>query len=241
MSSIAFSNTTDKNGIIQLCEFNCGLGDAGISGNATLLKYFTAFANQSLSEVWHSIFTTSKWQFDDSNQTDLPQATTNLVSGTQKYALPTGALTIERIEIADSEGNFFVLTPLYLHEINEAVSEFFEGGGSPRYYRLIGNTIELFPAPNYNYTNGLKVYFDRGMVTFASSDTTKTPGFASEYHDLVPTKTSIKWLRINKPDSATLQELKIEEARRMGELSEFYSGRWPDKKPVMTPFRNNAR
>lgn len=237
MAPIPFSNTTTKGGIIQLCEFNCGLGDTGISGNSTLLKQFTALSNIAMSEVWHIIFASmSGWQYDDSNQTDLPQATQNLSVGVSKYALPSAALSVNRVEVKDNSGNFWKLQPLDLKEIGIGIDEFLETDGMPRYYRLLGSTIELFPAPaaaNVTTSNGLKVYFDRGGVAFVSTDTTATPGFASEYHDLIPVKTSIKWLQVNKPDSATLAALKTDEVKRETQLVDYQTSKFKDKKPIV--------
>jgi hypothetical protein len=241
MASIPFSNTTTKGGIIQLCEFNCGLGDAGISGNSTRLKQFTALANIAMSEIWHLIFSCSSgWIYDDSNQTDLPQATQNLSAGTAKYALPSGALVIDRIEVMDSSGNYRKLKAIDAREIDIAIDELRDTDGLPQYYRLIGQTIELFPAPaaaSVTTTAGLKVYFERGGVSFDSTDTSDIPGFASEYHDLVPIKTSIKWLQVNKPDSNTLISLKTDEIKRETQFVEYQNLKFKDKKPLIVTAR----
>lgn len=234
--SLVFSNTTDKNGIIQLVEFNCALGDGAISGDATLLKQITAQVNLAMSEVWHNVWKyQSGWIYDDANQTDLPQAVFTLVAGQSKYQLPSDALTVNRIEVKDSQGNFYPLTPLTEREIHQGMDEFFETDGMPQYYRLIGRTVELFPAPSANdttLTSGGKIYFDRTGVAFASTDTTDTPGFSAEYHDLIPIKTSIKWLRVHKPDSPTLIMLQNDEIKREAQLIEFESGKFKDREPL---------
>ena len=46
--------------------------------------------------------------------------------------------------------------------------------------------ITIYPSANYASTDGLKVYYDREAVEFATDDTTKTPGFASPYHEILP-------------------------------------------------------
>jgi hypothetical protein len=245
MASIPFSDTTNKNGIIQLVEFNAGLGDGGISGNSTLLKQVTALVNIASSEVWHLLFRSNQgWKYDDSNNTDLPQATQTLQAGVSKYSLPTGVMGVDRIEIMDNTGNYRRVTAITQDTLgNRGIDEFYKTDGFPRYYRLIGSSIELFPAPataNVTTVAGLKVYFDRGSSTFVSTDTTKTPGFASEYHDLIPTKTSVKVLQILKPDSSSLISLKGDEARREGQVSEYEQLKFKDRKPIrMTArFRN---
>lgn len=233
---MVYSDTTNKNGAIQFCEFYCQLGDAGISGNATLLKQFTALLNVANSQTWHLIFNANGgWKYDDSNQTNLPQGTQNLTDGTATYALPTTALTVDRIEVKDSAGNYRKLLPITLEQIDGAVDEFYEGSGMPIAYRLIGSTIELFPAPADTHVTtdaGLKVYFERGASSFASTDTTKAFGFASEYHDIPPRKASIEWLKINKPDSGTLPNLIQDDLKRESHLQDYESNKFRDKGPA---------
>lgn len=245
--AIQFSDITNKDGIIQHIEFNCGMGDGAISGNATLLKQITGQVNLAMSEVWHLVWSNQTgWQYDDSNHTDLPQAKADLSDGVATYAMPTDALTINRIEILDSQGNYRKITPIRERNIGDGIDEFFETSGMPQYYRLLGRTIELFPAPDTSTqataTNGLKVYFDRSGVEFDSADTTETPGFSAEYHDLIPTKVSIKWLQVNKPDSPTLVLLKELEVRREAQLVEFEANKYKDRRPlVMRGRSNNSR
>ena len=211
MATTSFSNTTDKNGAIQICEFQCGLGDGGISGDSARLKLFTTLLNIANSETWHEIFmANSGWKYDDGNNSDLPQGTQNLSNGVSKYALPTTALAIERIEVLDNSGRYSLLTPISQEDIKDGVDTLVSPSGIPLYYRLLGGTVELLPAPatgSVTMTNGLKVYFKRGSSSFSSSDTTKTFGFASEYHDIPPRKASIAWLSINKPTFAGLSLL----------------------------------
>lgn len=233
---MVFSDTTNKNGIIQTCEFYCGLGDAGISGNATLLKQFTNLVNIANSRVWHLLFKNNGgWKYDDSNNTDLPQASQDLSNGVSKYALPTGALQVDRVEVKDVNGDYQKLAPLTLEQITEGLDEFQSTDGLPRYYRLVGSTIELFPgvlSTAVTTTNGLKVYFGRGSTTFASTDTTKTPGFASEYHDMVPVKSSLEWLKVNKPNSGTLTLLMNDDVKRESQLVEYEVNKFKDRKPA---------
>lgn len=244
--ALSFSDTTNKNGIIQHIEFNCAMGDGAISGNATLLKQITAQINLAMSEVWHIMWANQTgWAYDDSNQTDLPQATTTLVNAQSKYAIPTDALTINRIEVLDVNGFYYKLSPLVEREIGQGIDEFFQTDGIPQYYRLVGRTVELFPAPatgQVTMAAGMKVYFDRTGVAFTSSDTTATPGFSAEYHDLIPIKASIKWLQVHKPDSPTLLNLINTEIKREAQLREFEVGKFKDRQPtVLRGASHNSR
>ena len=48
----------------------------------------------------------SRWEFDDNNYGDLPFATLTITDGQQQYSLATSSLTVNRIEIKDSSGNW---------------------------------------------------------------------------------------------------------------------------------------
>jgi hypothetical protein len=245
MATTSFSNTTDKNGAIQICEFQCGLGDAGISGDATRLKLFTTLINIANSETWHEIFmANSGWKYDDSNNADLPQGTQSLTNGVSKYALPTTALAVERVEVMDSSGRFSLLTPVSQDDIKDGIDTIVSPSGIPMHYRLIGSTVELFPAPatgSVTLTGGLKVYFKRGSSSFTSTDTTKTFGFASEYHDIPPRKASISWLSINKPTFAGLPLLIQKDVERMNSLRSFESKKFPAYTKKLTAVFTSGR
>jgi VCBS repeat-containing protein len=240
---MVYSNTTDFNGIIQVIERECDLGNTYISGDDDQLKHFTARVNEVGNRVWHLIFNaTGTWQYDDSNNSDLPQATTNLISGTAKYALPATALTVKRIEVKDEAGNWYVLKQLPEYLITtEGIDEFMKNDAQPMYYRLTDDTIEIFPASNYASTNGLKVYFDRGPATFATSDTTKTPGFASPYHEIIPIWVTIDWLTIKNPTSSSLPILANKLNQLKIDISNYYSKRNKDYKPKISRLKHSFK
>lgn len=222
-----YSDVANLSGIIQNIERLTDLGQGYISGDATRLKEMTSIINNVNHRVWHLIFmSTGNWQYDDGNNTDLPQSTIDLVSGQAKYALPDIALTVQRIEAKDISGLWTVLTPLTTNSIGQAVDEFMKDNGPLLYYRLLNNTIELFPAPNYASTNGLKVYFDRDSVDFDTSDTTKTPGFASPYHEILPIYAAIEWLKVKQPQSPTLAILLQDAIKLEKSIKEFYGRRF---------------
>lgn len=239
-----FNDTSNLKGIIQECERLCHLGVAGISGDTNLLKEFTFRCNEAMRVVWVWIFSAeSGWWYDDSNQTDLPQATTALISGTAKYAMPTDALTIKRIEIKDTNADWYCLDPITEEELrNKAIDEFWETDGPPQFYRLIGPTIELFPAPDYSQDASLKVYFDRDIVEFDSTDTTKEPGFASLFHRAVPIGASLDWCKINSSNQDAIKTLFADWQSFEVNVKKFYNRRFKNKEPkVLTRFKQNFK
>lgn len=185
-----FNNTTNKSGIIQDCETLLGFEDGDISGNATRLKEFTRLSNtwykRAVNWIWEA---ENAWEYDDSNQTDLPIATTDLVAEQQDYEMPSSALTVNRVEVMDNEGNYKLLSPFdQTEQKDSAMSEFLETPGMPSYYDLIGRSIFLYPKPaaaNVTTSAGLKLYFDRDIVELESTDTTTEPGFAANFHRIL--------------------------------------------------------
>lgn len=229
---MVYNNTTTKAGIIQEIEKKTDLGLGYITGDSNLLVSFTADVNNALHDVWHLInLATRNWRYDDGNYTDLPSSTTDLVSGTAKYALPSEALTVQRIEIKDVNGNWYKLKPIVLENLTGALDEFEDVDSTPMYYKLINGTIELFPAPNYSQTDSLRVYYDRASVLFNYDDTTASPGFPAPYHEILPIKVAIKWLEIKQPQSPTLPLLYNKEAKMEKALKEHFSLRFQDYKP----------
>lgn len=189
-----FSDTTNKNGIIQNCESLSKLGDAGISGNATLLAKFTGWINDAYAKIAMAILTVDKnWRWDDTNWTTpqaFPVATGTLVSGQRDYILPRATNSsdqstlwkVYKIRIKDSTGEWYDLTPLSGDE-----EETDNGTGVPTKYRLLAGSIRLSDPPTSNVTlaSGMQVWFQREFDKFVKTDTTQNPGFMSSYHHLL--------------------------------------------------------
>ena len=227
-----FNDTSNNNGIIQHIELLTDLGIGYISSSSTELKNFTAIINRVANRVWHTIFMSNgNWQYDDSNATDFPFAMTNIVEDQRKYILPDTALTVIRVEVLDENDNWVKLRPITVEDINQPIDEFMDVSGAPIYYRLFGNVMEIFPASNYAKTSGLKVYFDRKDTVFTTLDTTKEPGFASPYHEILPIASAIEWYKVKQPQSPTLQGLIQDYLKIEQSIIQYYGKRFKDYKP----------
>ena len=195
--SLVFNDTSsNKAGLIQECE-SAVFGDNSygrISGDTALLATFTRYINEALNRVVNLIMTADgRWQFDDTNNTDFPIATTNLVttlgSEQQDYAFDITMLRILRVEVLDNTGAWRKLTPIDENDLyDQSLTDFLKTPGMPVYYDKQGTSIFLYPKPlatSVTSTAGLKVWFQRPPSYFTTSDTTKVPGFNSMYHRLV--------------------------------------------------------
>ena len=214
--ALQFSDTSSsKNGIIQECESQV-FGDNSygrISGDTNLLATFTRYINEALNRVVNLIMTADgRWQFDDTNNTDFPIATTNLVttlgSEQQDYTFDITMLRILRVEVLDATGAWRKITPLDESDVYDtSLTDLLKTPGLPVYYDKQGASIFLYPKPlatSVTSTAGLKVWFQRPPSYFVTGDTTKVPGFNSMYHRLVAT--------IASRDYAVFKQLSVAKA-----------------------------
>lgn len=194
---MVFSDTTTKQGLIQDCE-QLIFGNYGdITGNANRLYDFTARINRALDKVSGKIMSVDgRWQYDDTNYTDFPIGTTDLIANQADYTLSVTHLIIEKVVILDPSGNSLVIYPIdiqdpsiiqYLQQPPTPVT------GQPIKYDKKGNSLILYPTPNYSSTGGLTVHFKRGPSYFAYTDTTKTPGIPSIYHRYISLEASLDY------------------------------------------------
>ena len=189
----------------------------------------------------------SKWQFDDSNQTDLPIATAALVADQADYALATSHLTMDRIEILNSSGEtwrrLFQIDQQQLKQGSSlALDEYQSANGEPNQYDLIGNSIILYPTPNYSLASALKVYFTRGGTLYTSAEVTtgtKVPGFISLFHDLISLWTSYNYAIANGQNTANGFFVEIQRLEK--DLEEFYGKRDRDVRPRFTVSTNASQ
>ncbi len=149
--------------------------DKVVDINASLDKYFAL----------------GDYGFEDNNQSDAPIQTIDLVSGTSRYEiddLTSELLNFIRVEVTDDDGLDLIIYPNKISNIGEAYDEYYSDDGVPQVYFKIGKYIDVKPAPNYNKTGGLKIYFDRpaSKYTFVSfTVVAATDVFAATAHGLL--------------------------------------------------------
>lgn len=184
-----------------------------------------------------------RWSWDDSNQTDLPSATASLVSSQQQYTLATSHLSIDRVEVKDTAGNWTELDQIDQQMLKgaqkQALASYLSTAGKPLQYDLIGASVLLYPMPNYNQSASLKLYFTRGPAEFTSgqlSSGTAVLGFNSLFHELVPLWIAYDFAVANgrKTASGFLAAINLKEA----ELYRFYGLRNRDMRPRFTVSTN---
>lgn len=240
--SKAFSDTIGKDGLIQSIEDKLDFDDGVISGDATLLAKFTSKINNGLDHVLGIIFAADgTWQFDDSNHTDYPIITTNLVANQRDYTFLTDEnsnliLSIDRVFAkVSSTGVFQEIFPVDVQSDRD-IGGFTDGQnttGIPFVYDKTANGFFLDPIPSYSSTNGLKVYISREGSYFTTSDTTKMPGFVGIYHDYLALFAAYEYARDKGHQNvARLEKDKLDMEKA---IIDYYAKREKDIVDILSP------
>ena len=173
-----------------------------------------------------------KWEWDDSNNTDLPIGTTSLVANQKDYGI-SGAtyLKITKVLCKDANGTWRTLKPMDKNSpeaknLNEQTNP-----GTPTHYDLIGNSIFLGPYPNYASTGGLRIFFQRNVSYFITTDTTKAPGFAQPFHRLVSLYASDDYLSAKGLVGDRLKRIQNKIEKMENALLKFYASRNAEDRP----------
>lgn len=223
-----FNSDSDNQDIVSL------VGDATGLNTTAEIKQITRAVNRAGKLIWSWIFETyGGWQYDDSNNTDLPFARTDLVEGQNKYTMPNGVLSFASVEVANSDGpdDYTKLKAVPLEKIEQFMSEEEHSStdGTPTHYALVSNVLKIYPKPDKSITNGLRIRIKRGSVTFASTDTTQTPGFVSEFHEALADGASY-YIGINK-NLSNLAGLQAQWNQWEPKIKSYYTKRWEELNP----------
>lgn len=207
-----YSDTTNKDGIIQQIEVVTGLGLTAISGDAELLAYFTNLINIWLHTTSHWIQQSQgEWAYDDDNHDNFPIETFLLNSDDdddQDFELSTegekSSFIIKRVEMQNVEDDlWYDLNFCYQKDIIEDWTGQIKG--KPSKYWLNGSSI-LFDRPvDITLVDYYRLTYDRNAHLFVVGDEAAEPGFDIKFHSILIYGPAMEYcLRINKPEVVTL-------------------------------------
>ena len=217
----------------DLCD-----ADATSYTAATLLRRI----NNSLEQVVGWIINADgTWEWEDTNYTDLPVGTGDLVQGQETYSFASEYLEIKSIEIKGTDSVYRKILPIDYSELGDvSVQEYFglNTTGAPTHYDIIGDSIRLYPAPTstaVTLTAGLKVRFTRTADLFTSAQVTtgtKVPGLPSPYHIILSYMAAIPYCQSYKQDRVGLYKKEVESLKN--EIIKFFAHREKDKRKIIT-------
>ena len=223
-----YNSEANSDDLVSDAKFWCGIDSSDTTTYAA--ADMARNANRGLDSVVSLIFKSDNgWDWDDTNYADLPMGTTTLVDGQSDYSIPVTHLRILKLRVKDSTGTYKTIEPATMKTLPDDILT--ATAGMPRYYVKVANSIFLYPKPSTSFvtaTAGLEVQFQRGGSYFVVGDTTKTPGFASQFHRLISLHMALDYCDINDLDK---RAAKIRNAitKMENELVEFYSDRARDE------------
>lgn len=240
------NDTTNRMGIVQLLE------DLTTTQSSTTSSYPLRTKIRDINLSFDDYFmlaiqSSGTWQVDDTNQTDYPNATTNLVASQQDYSFILDEsnnfiLDIYRVECKDANGNWQLLQPYDENDEQTALSEQATTTGTPTRYSKTSNGIMLDRIPNYNSTNGLKIFFARTPYYFAvaidDSVSPTRPGIPNAHHRYLAIKPAYWYWLTKDNQKATIFKNEVLEMEKS--IQEYYSERTKDEKPrlIIKPQNN---
>lgn len=187
--SLVFSDTTNKDGIIQHIERELGFEFGEISGNTDRMAAFTADVNLASDDVAVvAAEVGSLWQYDDTNHTRYPIIRADLATQ-QDYTFTEDQDGFLVNDIYKVMAKFSDTDPYFTLEQEDfgilgAENDRFmnPGSGPSASYDLIANGIFLENTPTQAVSDGLLLFVSREGTKFVVGDTTKKPGFDQRFH-----------------------------------------------------------
>jgi len=216
-----FSESTYSQGLVEDTRFL-------VSANS--VTYPIADLTRNLNRRWDEAkvllyLSDGRWQSAESTYA------LNLVSGTQGYTIPRAHIKLNRVEVMDSAGSWTRVEPIDKSDVPTTITDFESTDGVPQYYELTGQTINLYPAPSYASTGGLKWWYQGVPDYFETTDTTAEPDIIQLVDRYLSVGAALDYavakVLSNKNDlAAMLEELK-------GQLQEIANRRNGDENIVM--------
>lgn len=240
---MVFSDTTNRTGIIETLE------DYTNTQSSTDSSYPLATKTRDVNNAYArfmsiAVMSSGRWQADDTNQTDYPILTFDIVSGQDNYAFTTDGSTpsnqildLHKFRIKDSSGTWIDLEPI--DRVVDDINKYQNITGIPEAYDMTSNGIILFPTPSYNSDEGAEIYVSRTPSYFLSTDTTKKPGIPDMFHEYLAIRPAYFWHMVKNPEKAAAYERQMLALEK--DIKAYYSRRPRYEKRKMSVIQQNNR
>jgi hypothetical protein len=177
-------------------------------------------------------------QFDDTNHTNYPIITTDLVSGQRDVTYTQDqtanlVLDIYKVMIAGEDGVLFEIPQVDMQ--SEKLPTFYNGQnltGTPSCYDRTGNGIIFDVIPNYDIEDGVKLFINREGSYFTVSDTTKKSGLDGRLHEYLVISPAYKYASRNSLDNKT--DLEKRKLILEDKIKQVYSRKDRDVRKILT-------
>lgn len=180
---MTFSDTVNNLGIVQQTRVM-----ARVDSTQWPTYNIVNSVNNYLDKITgYAIGADRRFQWDDTNHTELPEGKRDLTVNVTDYSFLTdeqgnAILTLTKVEMLES-GYYRELIAVDKSDEDYDKDSFGQVSGVPRFYdKIADNVIRLDAIPTATVTNGLRFTFQRTPSYFTASDTTKSPGVAPILH-----------------------------------------------------------
>jgi len=221
---MVYSDTTNKNGLIQRYERHSQLGDGVVSGDDTLLRQVTADMNESVYELTTDIMLLQdSFDWDDPYKTDYPVATTPLVAGQRDYQFDSiSFLKLKRVDVTYDGVNWVRAEAFDSAAVedglgNDSQTDERYSSAAPKYDPK-GFGFWLYPqATAAQVANGAKarIEYSRGHTEYSYDDTTKEAPIDRPFHDLIAIGAALRNTGISNDQYTKLTNLYTEGREKM--------------------------
>lgn len=185
--------------------------------------------NYALDKYTHLAITSDgKAQVDDSENADMNRATTTLSSGTNKVQMGGDFLFWQFVEIEDSQGNRFRLTP-YDQRYQEETTPKSTDTGRPKRYDYYGGVFYFDTYADQDYT--IRAHYSRAFNHVSTDDLTATIGIPTIHAEYPALHASARLTLANNDPSHS--RIRDEVALMERDIGDFYRSRDEDMPQVL--------
>lgn len=241
-----FNSGTDS--MIRAFAFWTRFPAADVTGD--ILTDATALMNRAFDDIMPLLLSyTDKPRWDDLNHTDRPVGKINIVSGKHDYTITADDNSLDILNLLDvrilqssTATQYQTLERLTLDDelALDAMSPNSNDTSIPSYWLEKGNTVFLYPKPNYSATNGIKLFFEREQSYFTTADTTKEPGIPKPFHEILVLHAALRWNSVNRADDVSLlNSIRAELQQKRKDITNMIALRNPTKDKMT--MRDNRR
>ena len=142
--------------------------------NASDAKLVRALNFASDHYSYLAITSSGKWNWDSSNQDDLPRITATIDSSTTKVSLPTDLIAIRQVEVTEND-KYQIVHPIDIRDNQDhSLGTVYEAADLPRHYDYDSRYLYLYPTSDTTRT--LRITYGRAHPRFSTSNLSQSVG-----------------------------------------------------------------
>lgn len=242
MALIQFSDTTNKQGIVQVIRRRTGTNTA--TGGSYPIEDITLDVNMALANffILANKVAGKRQPVDDTNHEDFPIVYADITSGQQDVNLTLDEngnqiLDIYKVVMTLPTGEKVVLRQVDINDDDSVVTD--TTTGIPSSYDLTAEGIFLHQIPNFTLVDALEIWVNRAGSYFVPGDTTKRAGIPEIFSEYLTLRPSYFYCLEKGKEQATSYGIALYgrdgRSGMEGAIKAYYSQRNRDMPTLITP------